>query len=191
MLITEEYRQELIKLRKNKTWGNSGSNYYNRIYHYAHKYKCKNVLDYGAGLQAIEELDNTLPNKKYTKKLNVTSYDPGIESIKNNNIPKDFLCCCDVLEHIEPEFLDNVLDDILRCTLSKGFLAISCKEAKTILPDGRNAHLIIEPFTWWRNKLIERGFELLKEEFYHVSHGYLVFYNNDPSFNLKERQRTA
>ena len=33
----------------------------------------------------------------------------------------DLVCCIDVLEHIEPDLLDNVLDDLARITLKHGF----------------------------------------------------------------------
>ena len=35
----------------------------------------------------------------------------------------------------------------------KGLLVISTVKAFKILEDGRNAHLIVEPLSWWANKL--------------------------------------
>ena len=63
--------------------------------------------------------------------------------------------CTDVLEHIEPELLDNVLSHMSKCMLKCGYLVISNVEALTILDDGRNAHLIIEDKEWWKTKLSE------------------------------------
>jgi hypothetical protein len=39
---------------------------------------------------------------------------------------------------------------ILRC----GWFRIACYPAKKHLPDGRNAHLIIESPDWWRTKIL-------------------------------------
>lgn len=66
------------------------------------------------------------------------------------------MACIDVLEHIEPDCLDAVLDDMRRCTLNGIFLTIHCFPAGKTLPDGRNAHLIQQPTHWWLPKLCER-----------------------------------
>jgi hypothetical protein len=71
--------------------------------------------------------------------------------------PSDILVCTDVLEHIEPTLLDNVLDHIERLTREVALLVISCRPANAVLPDGRNAHLIIETPDWWLEKLLARG----------------------------------
>ncbi|HET9469625.1 MAG TPA: hypothetical protein VFO24_00885, partial [Usitatibacter sp.] len=62
----------------------------------------------------------------------------------------------DVLEHIEPECLDEVLDDLQRVTRKIGFFVIATREAEKTLPDGRNAHLIQEPIAWWAPRLEKR-----------------------------------
>jgi hypothetical protein len=62
----------------------------------------------------------------------------------------------DVLEHIEPDCLDDVLDDLKRVTKGIGFFTVACGPAAKVLPDGRNAHLIQEPPEWWLPKLLER-----------------------------------
>ena len=64
-----------------------------------------------------------------------------------------------MLEHIEPELLDNVLDDLQRVTMGRGFFTVHTGPAVKILPDGRNAHLIQKPASWWLPKFMSR-FEL-------------------------------
>ena len=66
------------------------------------------------------------------------------------------MVCIDVLEHIEPAYLDNVLDDLQRCTDVIGVFTVACGPAMKILPDGRNAHLIQEPPEWWLPKPMQR-----------------------------------
>jgi hypothetical protein len=66
------------------------------------------------------------------------------------------VACIDVLEHIEPECLDNVLDHIASLTEAVAFLSIHTGPALKKLPDGRNAHLIQEPAEWWLPKLMSR-----------------------------------
>jgi hypothetical protein len=54
------------------------------------------------------------------------------------------VACIDVLEHIEPKLLENVLDDLQRVTREIGFFTVSTVLAEKTLADGRNAHLIVE-----------------------------------------------
>jgi hypothetical protein len=61
-----------------------------------------------------------------------------------------------VLEHIEPDFLDNVLDDLAAVTVGYGFYSIHTGPARKHLADGRNAHLIQKPSSWWLPRLCER-----------------------------------
>jgi 2-polyprenyl-3-methyl-5-hydroxy-6-metoxy-1,4-benzoquinol methylase len=72
--------------------------------------------------------------------------------------PHDIVACTDVLEHIEPDCLDDVLKDIRRCTKKVAFLLIATRPAIKVLADGRNAHLIQQPYTWWRTS--HRGMRL-------------------------------
>ena len=64
----------------------------------------------------------------------------------------------DVLEHIEPECLDEVLDHLARITGKILFVAISTIPAKRYLTDGRNTHLIIREGDWWRPQFEARDF---------------------------------
>lgn len=63
--------------------------------------------------------------------------------------PADGVVCLDVLEHIEPEFLDGVLEHIRDLAIKCAFFAVSTVPSSRTLGDGRNAHLIIEPKEWW------------------------------------------
>ncbi len=83
----------------------------------------------------------------------VREYDPGI--IGKDALPKpaDLVIATDVLEHIEPELLGNVLEHIRSLARLGVFLNIATSPAREILPDGRNAHLIIRPPAWWREEL--------------------------------------
>ena len=64
--------------------------------------------------------------------------------------------CTDVLEHIEPDRLDEVLDDLKRVTRKMGFFVVATRAADKTLPDGRNAHLIQQERDWWLPKLAAR-----------------------------------
>ena len=65
----------------------------------------------------------------------------------------DLVCCVDVLEHLEIEFLEAVLQELSSITDGFGFFSIHSGPAGKILSDGRNAHLIQQPSSWWLPKL--------------------------------------
>jgi len=86
---------------------------------------------------------------------NVFEYDPGISGKDTSPEPRDYLICIDVLEHVEPDLLYNVLEDLERVIKKKGYLTIAMYPARRILKDGRNAHLIVKDSFWWITKLRE------------------------------------
>ena len=67
----------------------------------------------------------------------------------------DLVCCIDVLEHVEPNYLKAVLKDLSRITIKAGLFTIHTGPAGKNLPDGRNAHLIQKPSSWWLPQLCE------------------------------------
>lgn len=156
MLISEEYREVLRRTREHvKPWGTTGHKWADTIRELLHDEPYTDILDYGSGSGSIAEA---------LHEYEVTEYDPGIVGKEDGNEPRNFVVCLDVLEHIEPELLDSVLNDLQRCVIDKGFFIIACRKAKKILADGRNAHLIVETPRWW-SKRIKKHFEVLEEEF--------------------------
>ena len=61
-----------------------------------------------------------------------------------------------MLEHIEIDLLDNVLDELRSITPNLGFFSIHTGPAIKVLSDGRNAHLIQKPSSWWLPRLCQR-----------------------------------
>ncbi len=66
--------------------------------------------------------------------------------------PADMVCMLDVAEHIEPECLDAVLRHFASKCIKAAVVTIALKPALKHLPDGRNAHLIVQPAHWWMEK---------------------------------------
>ncbi len=128
------------------------------------RFNITDLLDYGAGKLRLRD--------SITVKVNYTAYEPSNPEYDSEPEPTEFVTCIDVLEHIEPELLDNVLDDLQRVTLKYGLFTIHTGKAVKTLPDGRNAHLTQQPYTWWQPKIKER-FDIVKEVA--MDNGYLVF----------------
>jgi len=114
------------------------------------KIGAESVLDYGAGKGHLGEY---LFTHGFTG--DYRPYDPAIPIWADAPQPSDLVACCDVLEHIEPDCLEAVLLDLRRVTRKAGLFLVNLREAKKTLPDGRNAHLIVKPAEWWRERIAE------------------------------------
>lgn len=148
MLITPGYKEQITQLHSNNAdWGISGKKFAGVVQTIVGNYCPLNILDYGCGKQTLAR---ALPQYR------IRGYDPGLPGLDDVPEPHDMVICTDVLEHIEPECIEAVLDDLQRVTLKTLFVQIPTEAAKHKLPDGRNAHLIIKPDRWWMQKLWSR-----------------------------------
>ena len=114
------------------------------------------LLDYGAGKGRLGETLRGLLHRP----LNIRHYDPAVPQWSAAPAPCEFVACIDVMEHIEPELLGNVLDDLRRVTAGAGVFTVHTGPAIKVLPDGRNAHLIQRPLEWWLPEIMQR-FDLM------------------------------
>ena len=113
--------------------------------------KFNSISDYGAGKKNLQKALDDLGLKEFK----YFPYDPVFPDYGK---PKkaDLVCCIDVLEHIEEDLLSNVLDDLMSITEKLGFFTIATQPASKMLEDGRNAHLIQKPPSWWLPIMCER-----------------------------------
>jgi hypothetical protein len=156
MLISEDYRQQNAHLIKtNPKYAISGKAARHRVRHMS-DWGRKEILDYGCGRALLAQ--------GLGPAYRVHNYDPCVEEYSADPIPKPVVYCGDVLEHIEPECLDHVLAHLREMVIDVGYFRIAVKPSHTTLPDGRNAHLIIQPHGWWRERLIGAGFEIIDEK---------------------------
>jgi hypothetical protein len=151
MLLTDEYRSQLQrKHQNNENWGTTSHRYGDFIATIINQYSIHDILDYGCGKGTLKNALNTPMGLKYRE------YDPGIKGKDKVPKPSQMVVCTDVLEHVEPKCLASVLDDLLRVTKQVGFFDICTVAAVHTLPDGRNAHLIVESMDWWLPKVMQR-----------------------------------
>jgi hypothetical protein len=119
-----------------------------KFHYFMEQWKPISLLDYGCGKGLILE---TL-KEKY-KDTVCTGYDPAVPMFSKDPIAVDCVFSNDVLEHIEPEYLEDVLRHINTLSLKFVWLRIDTIPARKSLPDGRNAHLILENPNWWKDKI--------------------------------------
>ncbi len=151
MIITSGYRELNRTLHASEFYGISGKRWGQAVRSICDTLNSRDVLDYGCGKRTLEQ----------SLGFAIRNYDPCIAGLDAPPSPADIVACTDVLEHIEPDCLDAVLDDLKRVTRKVAFLVIASRPALKNLPDGRNAHLIQEGEAWWMPKLKSR-FAILK-----------------------------
>lgn len=169
ILLSDSYRAQQEKLHENPNYGVASIEYAPLVAEIVNNLGVTELCDYGAGKC---NLMKTINEKRLVKHpFKYLPYEPAIERFADKPEPAEMVACIDVLEHVEPQFLDNVLNDLERLTEVVGFFTVHCGPAVKVLDDGRNAHLIQQPPEWWLPKLMER-FDL--QNFARTSAGFHV-----------------
>ena len=151
-LISDEYRKQQEQLHENPHYGVASVGFAPIVAEIINKLEVKDLLDYGAGkCRLFGALQGLVKHP-----MRLQAYDPGVPRLSGRPVPAQMVTCIDVLEHIEPEYLDAVLDDLARLTKEIGFFSIHTGPAVKRLADGRNAHLIQQPPAWWLPRILER-----------------------------------
>lgn len=151
MSISDEYKAVVTQIHKDHDWGAGAiRNFGDEIEKYLKRRgKIRTVLDYGSGQGMMEKhILSTVTDREFIW----TNYDPGQPGIdKRINQDYDLIISSDVLEHVEPEEIDETIAWMHKWGRSQ-YHHIAASTTGLWLPDGRNAHLIIEGLEWWANK---------------------------------------
>lgn len=143
MKITPEYLELNRRLHASGEYGVSGSRWGATVLQICSMLGTRDILDYGCGQRTLEK----------SLGFAIRNYDPCVAGLDAPPEPADIVACTDVLEHVEPDCVDAVLDDIMRLTRMAALLVIANRPARKFLPDGRNAHLIQQGRDWWLPRL--------------------------------------
>ena len=166
--ISSTYLTMQQELHKNPTYGVASLSMAPIVKEIMQRCGAKSLSDYGAGKCNL---------RKGLQEAGVTNfeyfpYDPAFPEYGEPK-PADIVCCIDVLEHIEIEFLPAVLQDLKQITRTIGFFSVHNRPSSKVLPDGRNAHLIQKPSSWWLPRLCEH-FEIAHLQVYRKLNGFWV-----------------
>lgn len=167
-LISPEYALQQQYLHDNTEYGTASIKYAPLVTEIVNRLEITHLLDYGCGSRM-----NLIKHIKPKHKLQYQAYDAGVLELSGMPVPAQMVACIDVLEHIEPEYLDNVLDHLASLTEAVAFLTIHTGPAGKKLPDGRNAHLIQEPIEWWLPKITQR-FDIQTVQLRHANAFYVI-----------------
>ena len=153
-LISDEYLRQQEQMHRDPNYGTASVHYAPLVARVINQYQVDRMLDYGAGKGNL--MKTLYQQKLLDRKSKVQHYEPTSPEWAFEPDPCEMVACIDVLEHIEPSLIENVLDDLQRVTQRIGAFSIATEPAMKTLPDGRNAHLIVEGPEWWLPKIMER-----------------------------------
>lgn len=143
-LISTEYKALNKQLHHtNVLYGTSARKHVQIVKDLITNMSATSVLDYGCGKGLLGKLLDRP----------IWEYDPAIPGKDEPPRPADLVTCIDVLEHIEPDKLMAVLNDLRRVVKQVGYFVVSTTPSSKTLPDGRNAHLIQKHQQWWHNRI--------------------------------------
>ena len=135
-------------------YGQGGAKWAQAVVDLTKQFEAYSILDYGCGAGTLM---NTL-RRMDLPGVRLAEYDPAIPG--KDFLPSfaDIVVCTDVIEHIQPKRLANVLAHLKLLTRKACLVVIATRPAKKTLPNGHNAHLIIQGDRWWRARVEEAGF---------------------------------
>lgn len=140
-LISPDYLKEQRTLHA-KAYGSSGHYWLGHVLELCEIIQAKTVLDYGAGKGTLGPY-----LKRYG--LKYTPYDPVTFPTRPTGL-FDLVVCLDVLEHIEERYVDEVFKDLRDFTSMALFANVSTRPSSKSLSDGRNAHICLHDYEWWK-----------------------------------------
>ena len=155
-MITEDYKEQLQAHRaSNPEWGSTAAKYagLDVVRMLERVRQAKTVLDFGCGTGSLARYIRA----HAPREIEVFEYDPSVPG--KDTIPDrkfDMIVSTDVMEHIEPESLNETLRWLHNHAEMAMLHVIACGPTNRKLPDGRDVHLIQQPISWWRGRL-EQG----------------------------------
>lgn len=148
MLISDQYRAENHRQHtETQGYGERGYKHLDDVLHLLRREGCTSALDYGCGKATLS---------KYARRLcevPIANYDPAIPEYAVEPAPAELLICTDVLEHVEPLALQDVLQHMSSLCNKAFYFQIATRPALRVLSDGRNAHLLVKPPYFWLDTL--------------------------------------
>jgi 2-polyprenyl-3-methyl-5-hydroxy-6-metoxy-1,4-benzoquinol methylase len=156
--MTPAYREEQERLHGLPNgYGGRGRKWAADVHEIAGLYRCASILDYGCGQGSLAV---ALAGLGWA---DVREYDPAVPGKDELPAPADLVVCTDVLEHIEPACIWNVMEHLKSVTKQACFMVVSLVETAKTLSDGRQAHILLRPQPWWQAQFEAHGFVVGRE----------------------------
>lgn len=140
--------------------GQSLAKHVDRIAGLIERHDARTLLDYGAGkangYRPLDGADPAGPMRAHPAwpGVAVRCYDPGHPPLAElDEATHDGVISTDVVEHLAVFDVPWILDEIFGRARRFVYVVAACYPARTILPDGRNAHTVLQPPYWWHTQM--------------------------------------
>ena len=148
--MSGSYLRQLRDMHARRAFANGGGLHAPGLRELIGKVQARTLLDYGCGQGGLRDALADVA-------IDVREYDPAVAGKDHPPGPADVVACIDVLEHVEPTKINAVLSHLRELTTLSAYVVIATRPAEKRLPDDRNAHLIIEPASWWVHRIRGAG----------------------------------
>lgn len=165
LLITPEYQRENARLHSvDPMFGAEGYLWAYHVAGIAIVEECISILDYGCGKgtlgKVLRDVCFDAGEGGHQFCFHVREYDPGFPGKEWEPSRADLVVALDVMEHIEPDCVDDVVRDLARLAQKKLFVVVSTKLSKRKLADGRDTHVSLHDGNWWALAFRKGGFKI-------------------------------
>ena len=147
-VISDKYRRLNREAHKDPAYGTTAHIHAPFLQGILDRAQAETLLDYGCGKQTL---------RAAVTGVDYRGYDPALPGLDAPPEPADAVYCGDVMEHVEPEFTDAVLADVIRLAVKVAVFVICCAPGARVLGDGKPAHRNVHPAEYWRTKLAAFG----------------------------------
>lgn len=147
-MISDKYRRLNREAHKDPAYGTTAHIHAPFLQGILDRAQAETLLDYGCGKQTL---------RAAVTGVDYRGYDPALPGLDAPPEPADAVYCGDVMEHVEPEFTDAVLADVIRLAVKVAVFVICCAPGARVLGDGKPAHRNVHQAEYWRTKLAAFG----------------------------------
>lgn len=147
VLISDSYLKLNQELHQRET-SFGGGKHSTLVAQLIEAFQLTSLSDYGAGKMRLAQV----LRDEFHLEFEYFPYDPAFPEYGAAR-SAELVCCIEVLEHVEPDCIYNVICDLANIVTRLGFFTVHCSDADKYLADGRNAHLLQRPINWWVTEL--------------------------------------